>query len=237
MRVLDSIGLVEEAVVHLKTAAVLEKESEIKLFCCVWKKAISSRRVAWRTIVKEEMKQRAIGNERFNYICSLQRRVIEEELLGLISEGLNHPMRTDEIRVKLVTLKFRADLFRYLVEVYKVQGSETVSSEAMQNARKCYQEASDVVTTHGLGMTDPIVLGLVLNHSVFAFEVLNKPREACILAKDALDMVMGSLGPLIVCEDQPSKSVSGEPIDPSLLKLIQLVRDNLVLWTSNSRIH
>ncbi|KAG6487815.1 hypothetical protein ZIOFF_056422 [Zingiber officinale] len=68
--------------------------------------------------------------------------------------------------------------------------------------------------------THPIRLGLALNFSVLYYEILNSPDRACYLAKQAFD--------LAVAEQDNS---SEEPHEDSAL-IIQLLRDNLRLWTS-----
>merc|ERR1712183_616836 len=69
--------------------------------------------------------------------------------------------------------------------------------------------------------THPIRLGLALNFSVFYYEILNKPEEACKLAKKAFDDAIAELDQLH--EDSYK--------DATLI--MQLLRDNLTLWTSD----
>merc|ERR1711907_215976 len=69
--------------------------------------------------------------------------------------------------------------------------------------------------------TDPIRLGLALNYSVFHYEIQNAPEEACALAKKAFDDAIAELDTL-----------SEESYKDSTL-IMQLLRDNLTLWTSD----
>jgi len=71
-----------------------------------------------------------------------------------------------------------------------------------------------------LAPTHPIRLGLALNFSVFLYEVQAKQEEACKLAKDAFDSAIAELDTL----DEESYK------DSTLI--MQLLRDNLTLWTS-----
>ena len=64
-------------------------------------------------------------------------------------------------------------------------------------------------------------LGLALNFSVFYYEILNKPDEACKLAKKAFDDAIAELDTL--SEDSYKDSTL----------IMQLLRDNLTLWTSD----
>ena len=57
------------------------------------------------------------------------------------------------------------------------------------------QNATDVAQTE-LTPTHPIRLGLALNFSVFYYEILNSPDQACALAKQAFDdAIAGMCGP------------------------------------------
>ena len=66
-----------------------------------------------------------------------------------------------------------------------------------------------------------IRLGLALNFSVFYYEILNSPDRACRLAKAAFDDAIAELDTL-----------SEESYKDSTL-IMQLLRDNLTLWTSD----
>ena len=66
-------------------------------------------------------------------------------------------------------------------------------------------------------------MGLSLNFSVFHYELLNDREEACKLAKDAFDKAIAELDTLK--EDSYKDSTL----------IMQLLRDNLTLWTSGKR--
>lgn len=83
-----------------------------------------------------------------------------------------------------------------------------------------YKAASEVAVTE-LAPTHPIRLGLALNFSVFYYEILNSPDKACHLAKQAFDDAIAELDTL-----------SEESYKDSTL-IMQLLRDNLTLWTSD----
>ncbi len=77
------------------------------------------------------------------------------------------------------------------------------------------------VATAELPPTHPIRLGLALNFSVFYYEIMNSPDRACQLAKQAFDDAIAELDTL-----------SEESYKDSTL-IMQLLRDNLTLWTSD----
>jgi len=112
--------------------------------------------------------------------------------------------------------KMKGDYHRYLAEFAmgdKRKESADKSLEAYKNATEVAQK--DLAPTH------PIRLGLALNFSVFYYEILNAPDQACHLAKQAFDDAIAELDTL-----------SEESYKDSTL-IMQLLRDNLTLWTSS----
>lgn len=69
--------------------------------------------------------------------------------------------------------------------------------------------------------THPIRLSLVLNWSVFYYEILSSPDIACKLAKQAFDNAIADLDGLEEDEYRDSATI------------MQLLRDNLTLWMSD----
>ena len=74
-----------------------------------------------------------------------------------------------------------------------------------------------------MATTHPIRLGLALNFSVFYYEISNNPAKACELAKKAFDDAISELD-----------HVKEDTYKDSTL-IMQLLRDNLTLWTSDDR--
>ena len=72
-------------------------------------------------------------------------------------------------------------------------------------------------------MTHPIRLGLALNFSVFYYEVLGNPDEACKMARQAFEDAIAELD-----------NVSEDSYKDSTL-IMQLLRDNLTLWTADEQ--
>lgn len=110
----------------------------------------------------------------------------------------------------------KGDYHRYLSEF----ASGNDRKEAAENSLVAYKAASDVANQE-LPPTHPIRLGLALNFSVFYYEILNSPDRACQLAKTAFDDAIAELDTL-----------SEESYKDSTL-IMQLLRDNLTLWTSD----
>ena len=105
---------------------------------------------------------------------------------------------------------------RYIAEF----ASGEAKTKASEQAHDAYKEAMNVAQAE-LPVTHPIRLGLALNFSVFHYEVLNNPDEACKMAKAAFEDAISELD-----------NVSEDTYKDSTL-IMQLLRDNLTLWTSD----
>ncbi|KAI5711834.1 hypothetical protein M8J75_003443 [Diaphorina citri] len=92
----------------------------------------------------------------------------------------------------------------------------------VEDSQKAYQEAFDIAKSK-MQPTHPIRLGLALNFSVFYYEIINSPARACHLAKQAFDDAIAELDTLN--EDSYKDSTL----------IMQLLRDNLTLWTSDTQ--
>jgi len=110
----------------------------------------------------------------------------------------------------------KGDYHRYLAE-FKTQNERKEAAEATLLA---YKAAQDIALAD-LAPTHPIRLGLALNFSVFYYEILNSPERACHLAKQAFDDAIAELDTL------------GEESYKDSTLIMQLLRDNLTLWTSD----
>merc|ERR1711931_340512 len=98
---------------------------------------------------------------------------------------------------------------------------KTEDDSIKKNAEKYYKDALDVAEAN-LNETHPTRLGLALNFSVCYYEILKEPEKACDLAKKSFDAAIEKLDTL---NDANYK-------DSTLI--MQLLRDNLTLWTSNN---
>jgi len=109
----------------------------------------------------------------------------------------------------------KGDYYRYLAECSTGEQQSKIS----QGGLGAYQEAT-VIATSDLKETNPIRLGLALNFSVFYYEILNNPTQACSLAKQAFDDAIAKIEELN--DDEYKESTT----------IMQLIRDNLTLWSS-----
>merc|ERR1712138_289421 len=135
-------------------------------------------------------------------------------ILGLLDGNLIPKCTADESKV--FYQKMKADYYRYIAEF--TDGDK--KSTAANNAKLAYEEAQKVAEKD-LAVTHPIRLGLALNYSVFQYEVLSNPEDACKMARTAFEDAIAELDN--VAEDSYKDSTL----------IMQLLRDNLTLWTSD----
>merc|ERR1711930_28037 len=137
-----------------------------------------------------------------------------DTILGLLDNNLIGKASTGESKV--FYQKMKADYYRYIAEF--ADGDK--KAKAAESARMAYQEAQNVAEKD-LAVTHPIRLGLALNYSVFQYEVLQNPDEACKMARTAFADAIAELD-----------NVQEDSYKDSTL-IMQLLRDNLTLWTSD----
>jgi len=202
-----------------ETGVELSNE-ERNLLSVAYKNVVGARRSSWRVI--SSIEQKTEGSESKQAMARQYREKVETELrdicndvLALLETYLIKNASTAESKV--FYLKMKGDYYRYLAEVAIGDAKDAVVNSSQQ----AYQEAFDVCTEQ-MQPTHPIRLGLALNFSVFYYEILNSPDKACQLAKKAFDDAIAELDTL-----------NEESYKDSTL-IMQLLRDNLTLWTSDT---
>jgi len=214
----------DEMVNYMKDVAKLGVEltvEERNLLSVAYKNVIGARRASWRIISSIEQKEESKGNQAQVERIKAYRQRVEKELedvcgdiLKVLDDNLIPAAEAGESKV--FYYKMKGDYHRYLAEFASGE-TRQASADAAHDA---YKGATDVAQTE-LAPTHPIRLGLALNFSVFYYEILNSPDRACHLAKQAFDDAIAELDTL-----------SEESYKDSTL-IMQLLRDNLTLWTSD----
>jgi 14-3-3 protein beta/theta/zeta len=204
---------------------VTESNSELtneerNLLSVAYKNVVGARRSSWRVI--SSIEQKTEGSERKQQMAKEYRVKIERDLkyichdfLTLLYKFLIPKATTAESKV--FYLKMKGDYYRYLAEV--ATGDER--QKVIEESQRAYTDAFDIAKNQ-MQPTHPIRLGLALNFSVFYYEILNAPDRACHLAKQAFDDAIAELDTLN--EDSYKDSTL----------IMQLLRDNLTLWTSDA---
>jgi len=193
---------------------------ERNLLSVAYKNVVGTKRSSWRVISSIEQKS---GDDEKQKMAKEYRERIEDELNVICKEVLklldDHLIPNASVpESKVFYLKMKGDYFRYLAEV--ATGEERKS--VVDKSQEAYQDAFDVAKKE-MQPTHPIRLGLALNFSVFYYEIQNAPDKACSMAKEAFDDAIAELDTLK--EDSYKDSTL----------IMQLLRDNLTLWTSDTQ--
>ncbi|XP_029625397.1 14-3-3 protein eta [Salmo trutta] len=194
------------------------------LLSVAYKNVVGARRSSWRVTSSIEQRAMADGNDKKLELVKAYRETIEKELetvcqdvLNLLDQFLIKSCGEDQLESKVFYLKMKGDYYRYLAEVAMAEKK----TSAVESSEGAYKEAYEI--SKSMAATHPIRLGLALNFSVFYYEIQNAPEEACKLAKEAFDEAIGHLDNLN--EDSYKDSTL----------IMQLLRDNLTLWTSDQQ--
>lgn len=218
--------LAEQAERYDDMASAMKKVTELgaelsneerNLLSVAYKNVVGARRSSWRVI--SSIEQKTEGSEKKQQMAKEYREKVEKELKDICQDVLN---LLDKFLIpkagnpesKVFYLKMKGDYYRYLAEVAS-------GEDRTDQSQKAYQEAFDIAKDK-MQPTHPIRLGLALNFSVFYYEILNAPDKACQLAKQAFDDAIAELDTLN--EDSYKDSTL----------IMQLLRDNLTLWTSDT---
>ncbi|KAL9252713.1 14-3-3-like protein [Drosera capensis] len=225
----------DEMVESMKKVAMLDLELSVEernLLSVGYKNVIGARRASWRIMSSIEQKEESKGNENNVKLIKGYRQKVEEELtkicediLAIIDKHLIPHAGTGEATV--FYYKMKGDYYRYLAEFKTDNEKKQAAEQSLEGYEACsISFTSDLYAASATANTDlpsthPIRLGLALNFSVFYYEIMNSPERACHLAKQAFDEAISELDTL-----------SEESYKDSTL-IMQLLRDNLTLWTSD----
>mmetsp|Transcript_4380 Transcript_4380/g.17222 ORF Transcript_4380/g.17222 Transcript_4380/m.17222 type:complete len:223 (+) Transcript_4380:425-1093(+) len=204
----------------MKDVAVMPVELSVEernLLSVAYKNVIGARRASWRVISSIEAKAESDTSaqvEKYKKQIESELEDICEDILRIIGNDLIPNTSSEE--GKVFYFKMKGDYHRYLAEFQTDDRRKKSSTEALDS----YKQAQEVAVKD-LPPTHPIRLGLALNFSVFYYEIMDSPDEACQLAKSAFDEAIAELDTL-----------SEESYKDSTL-IMQLLRDNLTLWTSD----
>jgi len=206
----------------------LDRE-ERNLLSVAYKNIVGAKRSSWRIISSIESKassEKNMDKLAANYRTDIEKELTDvcNEVLTLLDDHLVDPSKemagesADNAEVAVFYLKMKGDYYRYLAEVASKENKESV----VEHANESYKEAYQISKEH-LKSTNPIRLGLALNYSVFHYEIRSSHQEACEMAKVAFDEAIAELDSL------PEDSYKDSTL------IMQLLRDNLTLWTSNEQ--
>ena len=213
----------DDMLVYMKKVLEFNEDLSIEernLLSVAYKNSVGTRRTGWRVISSIETKEESKNSEYLSNLREYKSKFESEldkicnEIIELLDTKLLESAKNNSQSLVFYQ-KMKGDYYRYIAE-YAVAEKH---SNAADQAFEAYGKASEIASTN-LDTTNPIRLGLALNYSVFYYEVRNDPKKACELAKQAFDDAIADI----------------EKIDEENYKdsttIMQLIRDNLTLWTS-----
>ena len=213
----------EDMLEYMKKVAYMDDEltiDERNLLSVAYKNTVGTRRTAWRALSSIETKEEAKSSKYLSLLKEYKEKVEKElntycdDILQVLDEKLV-PKSEGNTEASVFYLKMKADYYRYISEY----ATGELHQKSSDGSLKAYQAASEVAKAN-LKTTHPIRLGLALNFSVFYYEVMNDPTKACQLAKEAFDQAIADIEQL------------EEDVYKDATTIMQLIRDNLTLWTS-----
>ena len=225
IKLAEQAGRYEEMVEPMKkiamTKLVLNTE-ERNLFSVAYKNAVGTKRTAWRTLASIEQREETKPNNNHLPLLRQFKSKVEDELNSICTDVITlldnvllvNDTANNESQVFL--LKMKGDYYRYMSEY----STGDILKKVSEKARESYERALEIASKD-LSATNPLRLGLALNFSVFYYEIIDEKEKACVLAKKAFDAAIEKIEELP--EEQYRDSTT----------IMQLIRDNLALWTSD----
>lgn len=189
-------------------------------FSVAFKNLTGTRRASWRTLCIEKEKHKDGDMNAYNLIVDYL-ATVEKELNMICDDVIEHIDRyilresgiANDVESQVFFWKMKGDYWRYKAEVSTGQEFLHCKTES----KNSYEKASEIANE--LAPVNSLRLGLCLNYSVFYYEIEKQPDKACMLAKQAFDDAIKDIDVL-----------SEEHYRDSTL-IMQLLRDNLSLWT------
>ena len=213
----------EDMLDYMKKVAYMDQALSIderNLLSVAYKNSVGSRRTAWRALTSIETKEEAKSSKYLPLLRDYKEKIEKElnqycdDILQVLDQKLI-PGSQGNTEANVFFLKMKGDYYRYIAEY----ATGELHQKASDNALQAYSSANEVAVAN-LKTTHPIRLGLALNFSVFHYEVMNDPTKACQLAKEAFDQAISDIEQL------------DEDVYKDATTIMQLIRDNLTLWTS-----
>lgn len=213
----------DDMLVYMKKVLEFADELTVEdrnLLSVAYKNSVGTRRTAWRVLSSIETKEEA-KNSNFLPLLREYKVKIESELDSICLEIIKFlgdvliKSSKGNAQSEVFYLKMKGDYYRYIAEYATGDKHKNAADQAFD----AYSKANEIATK-SLETTNPIRLGLALNFSVFYYEVRNDPKQACQLAKQAFDDAIADIEKI---EEENYKDST---------TIMQLIRDNLTLWTT-----
>ena len=224
-QILDQTNLPQEMVKLMKRVIELNPDlsaDERNLLSVAYKNAINQPRKGIRSLdvtIDQEQREGTNNESRISSLRDIRTKMFQElsatcnDVEELIDSQLLPASSSAEARV--FYHKMKADYLRYVCE-FMEDGDD--KAEAAEKTKECYEEAINIAK-NDIPPYKPSYLGLLLNYSVFLYEIMDNKEEAIELSKKTHAESIQLL-------DENSENSYQEAN-----MILQLLHDNTVLWT------
>lgn len=190
---------------------------ERSLLSVAFKNAVAKRRTSLRIMDNYDFKDDKKNSISKKIILNKFRNQIDQELKSICNDAISTidslMERIENTENQIFLVKMKADYYRYMCEYDKSEAKQ----ESIRKAEEFYKKAQEMAES--LSPANPIRLGLMLNFSVFYYEVMEVKEKACEMARKSFDEGIAEL------EQIPETNYKEASM------ILQLFRDNLSLWT------
>ena len=224
-RVCHLSGLPEEALKYIEEVIILKNgdinEEEKNLLFNSLKTLINFRRESWRTINALESKEIKNNSHLLPRVTELKLSLAEEikklvdKGIELIDKKLLKENISDELKV--MYHKIKGDYIRYIIELTSKDKEEEINILKDQ-ADENYKVGLNL--SESLNNLSTTKISLILNYSVFLYEVIKDYKNAYVLANNTYQTTMKSLN-----EDNYDLSLLKD-----LNKMLNILKENISKW-------
>jgi len=194
-------------------------KDERKILCDAYKNIISDKRNSLHILSSLALKEESKQTNKMHEITIIKEKIqselktIFQDVHSIIDRYLIPNAQDSES--KILYMKLKADYFRYHCEF--AEGDEF--EEASNNARKMYKQTFELAEKE-LPLYNEVRLGLILNYSVFEYDIMDNKNEGYEMALKTYNDAMKIL------DDVEKKRASEN------LLLIQLIKENINIWSN-----
>jgi 14-3-3 protein epsilon len=222
IQILDEAGRQQDMVTLMKQVIALDPSlnaEQRNLLSVSYKSLVSDRRTAIRALsALLDHPDTKLSSARIDRVTAIRSNIIAEleahcvDLIELINASLL--TKADDPEARVFYEKIKADYWRYICETR--EGEERAKYAAQ--TKQAYERALEIAKNE-IPPYKPASLGIMLNYSVFLYEILGQKEQAIDLARRTFEE----------CEN--SVSNNSERAYEEAVNILHLLRDNLRLWT------
>ena len=194
-------------------------KDERKLLCDAYKNIISDKRNSLHILSNLSQKEDSKQQNKTKEISIIKEKItielksIFQQVHSMLDKYLIPNAQDNES--KIFYMKLKADFYRYHCEFAVGDEFEEISNKA----RELYKEALDLAEKD-LPLYNEIRLGLVLNYSVFEYDIMDNKN-------DAYDMALKIYNDIMKILDDVEKKRASEN-----LLLVKMIKENINNWSN-----